>query len=250
MTAMRGSESLLDRPAHELEELLLRVARTDAAPAAARESALRNVAAAALGASALSGTAVLGSRGSLLKGTSWLVTKWLAIGAGTGLLGIGVAQGIQELTAKPGTTAAAPRAFAQSKPSAEAAPLAVALAPAVPAPQPETEVVPPKPVFQSAVPAPSAAASASVTEPKGTSRLSSEPSVMAFPPANTKRSLTQELTLLEQTRSALKEHQVSRALQLLDQYRAEFPHSSMESQADALRVEALAEVSASRAQKP
>ena len=72
MTAIVGSESLLDRPVPEVKELLLQIARTDAAPAAARESALRGVAAAALGASVLSGTAVLGSRGSLAKGTGWL----------------------------------------------------------------------------------------------------------------------------------------------------------------------------------
>jgi len=73
---------------------------------------------------------------------------------------------------------------------------------------------------------------------------------MAFPPPNTRRSLTHELTLMEQTRGALKEHALGRALQLLDQYRAEFPHGSLESQADALRVQAVSEVSAAREQKP
>ena len=248
MTAMPGSESLLDRPADELGELLLRAARTDAAPAAARESALRSVAAAALGASVLSGTAVLGSRGSLAKGTSWLVAKWLAIGAGTGLFGIGVVQGIQELSAKPAPALTEPQTLANGKPLARPAPLAVALAPAVVAPEPEPAAKPSTPVSQATQPSPSASALAS--EPRSTSRASSEPSVMAFPPPNTKRSLTHELTLLEQTRSALKEHAVSHALQMLDQYRAEFPHGSMKSQADALRVQALAEVSAARAQKP
>jgi len=246
MTATPGTDSLLDKPVPELEELLLRIARTDAAPAAARESALRSVAAAALGGSVLTGAAVLGSRGSLAKGTSWLVAKWLAIGAGTGLLGIGIMQGIQELTAKPMPALSEPYT-AKGKPSAQPAPLAVALAPAVPAPHPE-KALPSTPVSQAAQPGP--ATSAPGAEPPSTSRASSEPSVMAFPPANTKRSLTHELTLLEQTRSALKEHAVSRALQTLDQYRAEFPHGSMESQADALRVEALAEVSAAREQKP
>jgi len=249
MTAMHGSESLLDRPAPELQELLLRIARSDAAPAATREAALRNVAAAVLGASVASGTGALGSRGSQAKGTSWLVAKWLAIGAGTGLLGIGIVQGIQGLTAKPPALAPAVQTFAEAKSPAEPAPLAVALAPAVPAPEPAAETTPPKPLIQTAPLVPSPSASAAIAEPKSTSRSSREPSVMAFPPPNTKRSLTYELTLLEQTRSALKERAVSRALQLLAQYRAEFPHGSLESQAAALRVEALAEVSAARQQK-
>jgi len=248
MTATVDSESLLDRPAHELEALLLRIARTDVAPAAARESALRSVAAAALGASALSGAAVLGSRASLAKGTSWLVAKWLAIGAGTGLLGIGVVQGIQELSVKPAPALVEPQPLANGNPSPQPVPLAVALAPAVAAPQAETAAVPSTPVSAATQPGPSASALA--PEPRSTSRASSEPSVMAFPPANTKRSLTHELTLLEETRNALNEHAVSRALQALDQYRAEFPHGSMASQADALRVQALAEVSAAHEQKP
>ena len=169
------------------------------------------------------------------------------IGAGTGLLGIGVVQGIQELTAKPTPTLAEPLTLAKSQPLAQPAPLAVALAPAVPAPQPE-QAESTTTLSQATPPAPST--SAASTEPRSTSRASSEPSVMAFPPANTKRSLTHELTLLEETRSALKEHAVTRALQALDQYRAEFPHGSMRSQADALRVEALAEVSAARERKP
>jgi hypothetical protein len=248
MTGTLGSESLLHRPAPELEQLLLRIARTDAPPAAARESALRSVAAAAVGGSVLSGAAALGSRVSLAKGTSWLVVKWLAIGAGAGLFGIGVVQGLQELGAKPTPALTEAQTSAKAQPTAQPTPLAVALAPALAAPPPETAAWASTPASQAAPPAPSASALAG--EPRNTSRTSSEPSVMAFPPANTKRSLTHELTLLEQTRSALQEHAVSRALQTLDQYRAEFPHGSMASQADALRVQALSEVSAAREQKP
>lgn len=247
MTATPGPETWLDKPVHEIEALLLRIARTDAAPVEAREGAMRNVAAAALGASALSSTAALGARGSLLKGTSWLAAKWLAIGVGAGLLGIGVAQGIQELTARPAAPVAEPRAVAGARPTQPQA-LAVALESAIPAPQPEAAQQ--KPPSPSAPPLPSTTAGASASEPKSTSRVSSEPAVMAFPPANTKRSLTHELTLLEQTRSALQQDAVSLALQTLEQYRREFPHGSMQSQADALRVEALSRVSAARERKP
>lgn len=258
MTAMRGTEHFINRPTHELEEFLLRMARTETAPAEARERTLRSVAAAAAGASMLTGTAALGTRASVLKGTSWLVAKWLAFGAASGLLGVGVVQGIQELTAKPRHPTTSRMVADLKVPTPLASQVVPMLLAAIPAAQPEAQPSP-KPASKVTLLAPPppaapplvASASAIAEEPKNTSRASSGPkSVLAFPPANTKSSLTHELTLLEDTRGALKAHEVSRALQLLDQYRAEFPHGSMTAQAIALRVEALSEVSASGEKKP
>jgi len=239
---MRGSEIFLDKPAAELEEYLLQIARTDAAPTAARERALRSVASAALGVGALSGaTAALGSRGSLFKGTSWLVAKWLAVGATTGFAGLGAAQGIQELAAKgaarpasPYTAATHANIPAQLAPSESPPPLEAS-------PVPETAIEPvPSLSVQAAAPvsAPLAVAAAA-HEPKSAPQVSSDAAVGAPPLTARRSSLTRELSLLEQARGALTQHSASSALQMLDDYRAEFPHGSMLVEAAALRVEAV-----------
>jgi len=234
MTAMRGSENLLAKPTAELEELLLRAARADVAPAAARERAMHSVASAALGLGLLSGTAGLGSRSPLFKGSSWLVAKWLTFGAGSGLLGLGVAQGVQELAAKAADSAAKTRAGTQlaAELSPRALPLAITLSPAlkddaVPAPEPA----------DSAAPAPALALASAAPpshEPKGPG-----PVRLLNSTANRRSSLTRELSLLEQVRSALSVHSAGSALQTLDIYQAEFPHGSMQVEAAALRVEAV-----------
>jgi len=248
MTIMRGSENFLNKPADELQEFLLGIARADAAPAGARERSLEKVAAAALGVSVASGTAVLGSQSALLKGTTWLVLKWLTIGASSGLLALGVAQGIQELTTRSAPVASAPQTLSL-QPSLPA-PTATAPLAAEPVPVPEAEGAtartPPMPTAPAA-----AASSAPALDPEPSApRAPGKPSVGVFPPPNTRSSLTHELTLIEQTRGALKRGAIPTALKLLDQYRVEFPHGSMESQADALRVQALAEESVVKDQKP
>jgi len=247
MTVMRGAESFLNKPADELREFLLKIARTDAAPAEARERAVRTIAAAALGVGAVSSSAALGSQSALLKSTSWLVLKWLTIGASSGFLALGVAQGIQELT-KPGAVASVPRT--------------ISLEPSLPrlsAPTNAPLTLEPVAVRVEAKPAPGLPIAAAPTispvatpvpEPTSTPRASSESSVGIFPPPNTRISLTHELTLIEETRGALKRGAIPTALKLLDQYRVEFPHGSMESQADALRVQALADESDAKEQKP
>jgi hypothetical protein len=263
---MRGSENLLDKPADELTEFLLRVARTDAAPDAARERALKSVASAALGIGVLSGTAALGSRTTLFKGTSWLVAKWLAAGMTSGLLSIGAVQGIAQLAAPssarleaphgPSTRAAAsparftPRAvsLAPAMPAAEPAEPAPAMPaaepaaePAEPGPTPELAPVPALPSqatasARSAVNAPRATPS---HEPRSASPPASVVSSVTAPLASRTSSLTRELSLLEQARTALTNHSPSGALQALAEYRAEFPHGSLQVEAAALRVEAV-----------
>jgi len=246
---MPGSDALLDKPSAELTELLLRVARADAAPREARERALQNVAAAALGLGVLSGTAVLGSRASLLKGKSWLVAKWLAAGMSTGLLGLTVAQGVVQLVAEPAAppalstaTSTPARANPHSVPLApeSAAPLVVAqLSPATPAATPAQSVA-------SSARAPSSAPALAMApvapidrEPKSPSPTSSARTEATSALANSKSSLTRELTLLEQARSALAQRAAGGALQALDQYRSEFPRGALQVEAAALRVEAV-----------
>jgi len=248
MTVMRGSESFLNKPADELQEFLLKIARADAAPAEARERAVRTMAAAALGVGAVS-SAALGSQSVVLKSTSWLVLKWLTIGASSGFLALGVAQGIQELTTKPEAVASTPRAisFEPSLPAPSAATnRPIALEPVAIVPLAKAEFAP----NPGSASAPAEAMSAPVPEPASSPRASNAPSVGVFPPPNTRVSLTHELTLIEDTRGALKRGAIPTALKLLDQYRVEFPHGSMESQADALRVQALAEESVAKDQKP
>ena len=241
MTAMRGPEDFLDKPAAELEEYLLQVARSDIAPAEARARTLQSVASAALGAGLLSGAAVLGSRGPLFKGTSWLVAKWLAFGASTGLVGIGVTQGIQELASKVAPRAAAPYTAATyanipAQPPARVLPPAEIIPPPPPEPEPEPELeAEPDPVL---VPTARSTALGAAHEPKS---APAAPSAAPGPAASTDRrsSLTRELSLLEQARAALTAHAAGSALQMLNDYRTEFPRGSMQIEAAALRVEAV-----------
>lgn len=237
MTAMRGPENFLDKPAAELEEYLLEVARSDIAPAEARAHTLQSVASAALGVGVLSGAAVLGSRSSLFKGTSWLVAKWLAFGASTGLVGIGVTQGIQELASKVAPRAAAPYTAATyanmpAQPAARVLPPAEIIPP--PPPEPELEAEPDPPL----VPTTPSTAFGAAHEPKSAAPASSDAPTAA---ASTDRrsSLTRELSLLEQARAALTAHAAGSALQTLNDYRTEFPRGSMQIEAAALRVEAV-----------
>jgi hypothetical protein len=239
MTAMGGPEDFLDKPAAELEEYLLQVARSDSAPAEARARTLQSVASAALGVGVLSGAAVLGSRSSLFKGTSWLVAKWLVFGASTGLVGIGVTQGIQELATRVAPRAPAPYTAATysnipARPAAGVLPQAEIIPPPPPEPEPELEVEP-DPVL---VPTAPSIAFDAAHEPKSAPRASSDAPATA---ASTDRrsSLTRELSLLERARAALTAHAAGSALQTLNDYRTEFPRGSMQIEAAALRVEAI-----------
>jgi hypothetical protein len=231
MTTTRGSENLLDKPTAELEQLLLQVARTDVAPAAARERAVHSVASAALGLSALSGTVVLASRSSLFKGTSWLVAKWLAFGAGFGLVGLGVVQGVQELAAK----ASAPSAVSspnRTMPTAQLTPHPLPLATSLSAAQVASAEPAPEPESTAALsPAPASAAPLT-RDAKATPPLPSS--------TESRRSaLTRELSLLEQVRGELSRHSAGSALQTLEIYRSEFPRGAMQVEAATLRIEAV-----------
>gem|GEM_PF-686136 len=273
MTETPSSDSFFDKPEGELEAFLLRIARADAAPKAARERTLQAVGSVALGLGVLSGTAALGSRTTLLKGTSWLVAKWLAAGMGTGLFGVAVTQGVQQLVSEPASSPAShalsapPRtpvrpnlssalvapdsvtAVAEAEPPAPSATAPATPAPATPAPATPAPATP-APVVRapertSAV-APAAIGpgfsmapvTSAAREPKGPPATSSV-AAEAPAPANSRSSLTRELTILEQVHSALAQHAPGRALQALDDYHAEFPRGSLQIEAAALRVEAV-----------
>jgi len=195
-----------------------------------------------------SGKAALGSRSTSLAGTSRLVAKWITIGASAGLVGIGVAQAIQELATKAERRPAASVAVdtyanapAQLPPHATAPTTGNAPEPAQavesaarPAAQP-APVAPTAPTASGAAIAPAASAP---PEAMSASQVSSGEPASAVP--NDRRSsLTRELSLLEQARSALSQHAAKRALQTLDTYRAEFPRGSMQVEASALRIEAV-----------
>ena len=263
MTETPSSDSFFDKPEGELEAFLLRIARADAAPKAARERTVQAVGSVALGLGVLSGTAALGSRTTLLKGTSWLVAKWLAAGMGTGLFGVAVTQGVQQLVSEPASSPAShalsapPRtpvrpnlssalvapdsvtAVAEAEPPAPSATAPATPAPATPAPvvrAPErTSAVAPAAIGPGFSMAPVTSAAREPKGPPATSSVAAE----APAPANSRSSLTRELTILEQVHSALAQHAPGRALQALDDYHAEFPRGSLQIEAAALRVEAV-----------
>ena len=74
----------------------------------------------------------------------------------------------------------------------------------------------------------------SVERPHAPPDSASQPSA-----ANERSSLTRELSLLEQARRALVQRAAPRALQALNEYRAQFPSGSLQAEAAALRVEAV-----------
>jgi hypothetical protein len=245
---MQGSESFLDKPTDELTEFLLRIARADAAPKAARERALQDAASAAVGLGALASTAALGSRTASLKGTSWLVAKWLAAGFGSGLLGIAVVQGAAQLATESSPSTPTPSTLsAPAKTPTRLTPYALQLSPNIPAPEAPSEPAPA--LSGAAAPAPAPVVARPITpaitpavtasrEPKSSSQPSNDRSVVTPQQVSTS-SLTRELSLLERARSALTQHSGSAALQALNEYRSEFPHGSMQIEAAALRVEAV-----------
>ena len=230
---MMGSsmtDAFLDKEPEDLERFLLQMAREEVAPRAARERALVNVASAAVGVGLLSGAAAYGSRTSLAKATGWLVTKWLAVGLGSGLLTIAVGQGVQHLASTPAPSELPAQHAALAKPKVavrveptSAQPItpesdAPVAEPSAPSPVPHAAFAP---VAIEAVPVAPAPATPSASAPRAESTL------------------TRELTVLEQARSALTRHAGEQALQALDDYQAAFPSGAMQIEAAALRVEAV-----------
>ena len=235
---MTGSERILNKEPEELGRFLLEAARQDSAPEAARERALLSVTSVALGMGVASSAAAYGSPASLVKASGWLVAKWLVAGLGSGVLTIAVAQGVQQLATNHAQSAPAARSSALKEATRVAPAGAVRERPLL-EPQPELPVASPTAVASAAqsVPAlPVASGSGAASLPQA----STGPAVPALPSAGAAISpLTRELALLEQARGALARHAAPRALQALDDYRAQFPSGSLQAEAAALRVEAV-----------
>ena len=239
MTAMTGSESILNKGPEELGRFLLEAARQDSAPRAARERALLSVSSVALSVGVASTAAAYGSPTSLAKASGWLVAKWLLTGLGSGVLTLAVAQGVQQLAT--GRTQPAPSVLANAprRPGVAAKRRFPSQSPQADTPTPPAEAVPsltasaPVASFAGAAasaPRVAALAAPSLAEPS----VSASSSVLAEP-----STLTRELALLEQARSSLAQHSAPRALQALSDYRAQFPSGSLQAEAAALRVEAV-----------
>lgn len=171
-----------------------------------------------------------------------LVSKWVAIGASAGFLALGLVQGIQQLAAKPAPRSAARyTAATYANVPAQLTAQSASVPPEL-APEPAITAEPSRPM-PAPTPAstPLAPAAAAAQEPQSAPPAASDAGV-ADPPATDRRSsLTRELSLLEQARSALSQHAAGSALQTLAAYGAEFPHGSMQIEAAALRVEAASQ---------
>jgi hypothetical protein len=238
---MTGSEGILNKEPEELGRFLLEAARQDSAPPAARERALLSVTSVALGMGVASSAAAYGSPASLVKASGWLVAKWLVAGLGSGVLTIAVAQGVQQLVANHAQSAPAVRLAALKQATRVASDGAVRERPLL-EPQPELPAASPTTVASAAqsVPVASAASAASASGALSAPQASTEPAAPALPSVEAAISpLTRELSLLEQARSALARHSAPQALQVLNEYRSQFPSGSLQAEAAALRVEAV-----------
>jgi hypothetical protein len=211
----------------DVEGLLLRAGRAGAPPRAKKRAFLAaSGAAAASTIAAAEGTAAAAKLGSLA------ALKWVGVVC---LTGIGAAAGATALRAvyeRPPQVAVAipsPRPTPLSSKEAPTARANVELAPApapivVDEPTPSAPVSPVLPVPPPAVVAPSAVRAA---------RQTAEPHK---PAAST---VELELSALDQARTAMGAGNTTRALSLLDGYRARFPRGEMQPEATMLRIEAL-----------
>jgi len=255
---MTRPASFLDKEPAELEEFLLRLARQDAAPPAARQRALRGAASLAAGVGLLSAVNSTSAGSSSLKLSGWLAAKWLTGGLAAGLLSLSAAQAITQLASKPESASdtresvrkpvLALRAGARVARSAgvSSAPLAENSTPpsplVVPAPRAAESSLAESPLAKSSLakssegPLPMRAASASPIQVSAPAAVGNSP-----PPVDETKpsSLSRELRYLERARSALARHAFGEASAALGQYTAEFPKGSLQMEAAALRVDAV-----------
>jgi hypothetical protein len=220
---MTDSPRFLTKAPDELEGFLVELARHDRAPTAARERAVSRVLAVsgAVGVAASTTASAAASAGQA--GASWLAAKWFAIGLGTALGTLGVAERLQRgerhqppLQLVSAVSASAPLGpvFAMPPPgvTASVVPSAVAPLPARPA----------------AVPRPTGSREIAATETRETAGSFEAPSL---------EQLSRELAALKRARSALAGGNAAQATLALDQYRTEFPNGVLATEAAALEVE-------------
>jgi hypothetical protein len=198
-------------PDNDLERVLLGAAQVRAPQEARRRAVI--AATAALATSGLAaGTAT--AAGTVAKIGSTLAAHWVSV---AGVVGVAA------------VTAAVVTQHDETR--LEAPPVATHAAPLVPTAQPALPV-------KSALP--TVAPEASIVPPIG---APSTPTTAAQAPASgstgAATDMDAELASLERARAALSSGDPARALSILDQYAARFPHAAMAPEAAVLRIEAL-----------
>lgn len=249
---MPAPNEFLNQPDAELEEFLIRLARNERVPEAARRRALLGVASASAGTGLLTKLALVhSSPSSLAKSTGWLVAKWLTLGAGAGVLTLSAAQGIERLAlAPPATESAQMHSAATAKPVRRRI-AAREVEPPIPAQEPPP-IEPAGPAASSPPPSLTPVSSAAqITAPSNgsgavsTPNAASSPSAASTPSAASmldSNSLSDELALLERVRTELAHHHGAQAQSTLDEYEARFSHGALQVEAAALRIEALGQM--------
>lgn len=229
---MTVPDSLLDRDATELSQLLLQHARGDRAPRAARERALLQLTSASLAAGSLAGAHAARSAGAAGKVTPWLIGKWVALGMAASLTTFATVEAVRHAWAPERetsrATAPAPRALPVVSPSA---------APELPTPAQDVTVAP------SATTAVGSVRSLAAPAPPQNAPVSAElPSATRFDSAESETSarLGREVALLQRARAALAGGGGAAALGVLHGYAQEFPSGALRAEAAALRIEAVA----------
>lgn len=239
----------LEKDPDDLEAFLLQVARQDVAPREARERALRNVSAAAAGMAAVSAASSY-SAGSLpLKMTGWLAGKWLVVGVAAGLLSVGAAEAVAQLTGEAQSGSATRHSGVQARATLDGAlskrlPVDALRPPADAPAQSEPELLDSGPIAPRGtgpLPTPSAV-DAPAHEPSTAPTPHWAPSATSPPEATSPAgvsALSRELAFLESARRALSAGAPAAAGAALDHYEAEFPSGSLRVEAAALRIEAI-----------
>lgn len=235
---MKPPTRLTDGAASGLGARLVRAARADAPPATSRQRAIAAAALAGATMSSMSGGAAAG--GTLAGGG---LAKWLAWGLGS--LVLAVAIGAAVVAGKGGEPATPGTPAVTASPVSMPVSMLVPPSSTTPADKPEAPEIVAIPVESlplapTTMPAPRASsrpvaaalASATTTPPHA------ELAPAADPPA-ARSTLTQEIALLDDAKSALDASQPDAALVILDRHAREFPHGALGPEATAVRIEAL-----------
>ncbi len=223
---MSDPERIIRGPKGALETALLRSVRRDAPPAQARARTL-----ATLGISATAGTVVTATAkvaGAVATAKSATTTsialaaKWIVVGVGAAALTVGVAREMPQLvgTRSPVLVGSGPATQAASP--VEVRKILVPSAPEEPAERSES--------------APQIAPAVRMRD-KDTLRHSNDLSVVEQTRSPSK--LADEVSVLDQARTAAIAQNPARTLRLLDNYQRQFPNGALGPEAQVMRIEAL-----------
>jgi hypothetical protein len=227
---MSVPEPFLNRAPDELERYLLQQARSEVAPAGARDRAWLEMASAGVGVSLVTGALTHGATRSATKALVWLVVKWVVVGMTSGVLAVASAERIQRLVDAPPPLSlqevgghsknAAPKRSPEPAGS-------VATPPSTPA---ESEVQPPAPAGRLG------------SAPAALRSNGAAPEDRAASPATQDSALVREVSQLDRARQALAWPAPQAAWQALDDYQRDFPAGALRAEAAALRVEAAGQM--------